>query len=108
MIPATVFSSEVADVLRELINIVIGRFRGVLASEREAPAGSELRELQLRGVSHYVDLISDPADPATARLVVGCASRRIWEDPSSGYLGLLLPEDGRFGRLERPTCLATP
>ncbi len=99
------FDDNEQGAMLELGNIVIGNVMGVLASELDAPVDYQLPQLQLRGVSNYVELVSDLADPNTSRLIIMRASLSIKADKISGYFILILPEAGLNSLVAKLTCL---
>lgn len=100
------FDENEQGALLELGNIIIGNVMGLLASELEAPVDYQLPELQLRGVSSYIDLISDLSDPNAARLIIMRASLSIKSDNISGYFILMLPEACLVSLIAKLTCLS--
>lgn len=79
--------------LLELGNIIMGGVIGNLSDQIARPVSYELPQIQLRGVSGFVDLVSDLVAPDTARVLMMQASLSIATENISGYLVLLFTRD---------------
>lgn len=94
--------------LLELGNIVIGNVMGLLANELDSPLEYDMPELQLRGMSSYVDLISDLVGAQSSHLLMMKASLSIKEDKISGYFILIFPSATLTRVITRLLSLAAP
>ncbi len=87
--------------LLELGNIIMGGVMGNLADQLGRPVFYELPQLQLRGVSGFVDLISDLVATEASQVLLMQASLTIAEESISGYLVLLFTRDQLADLLSR-------
>lgn len=88
-----VFDENEQAALLELGNIIIGGVVGNLSDQLGSPVFYELPQLQLRGISGFVDLISDLVAPDASRVLLMQASLTIATESISGYLVLLFTRD---------------
>lgn len=79
--------------LLELGNIIMGGVIGNLADQLGQSVCYELPQIQLRGISGFVDLVSDLLAPETTRVLMMQASLSIATENISGYLVLLFTRD---------------
>ena len=78
--------------LLEVGNIIIGGVIGNLVNHIEVEVTYDLPQLQLRGVSGFVDLVSDLMDLRQARVLLMQASLSIAAENVNGYFMLLFDE----------------
>lgn len=101
------FDENDQSALLELGNIIMGGVIGTLADHFTAPVLYALPQLQLRGVSGCVDLISDLVEPRTTRILLMQASLSISSERINGYLVLLFPNHRLAELLTRLERLVT-
>ncbi len=79
--------------LLELGNIIMGGVIGNLSDQLGQPVFYELPQIQLRGISGFVDLVSDLLSPEVSHVLMMQASLSIAAESINGYLVLLFTRD---------------
>lgn len=79
--------------LLEIGNILINGIVGNLMNHLQEEVDYELPQIQLRGITSFVDLLSDVVEPKKQRVLLMKASLSIHEEMINGYVLLVFHDD---------------